>query len=268
MTAATSPVISLGFRTDLMLLTLQGSRVEERDGYRVVRTPANPTFHWGNFLLLPAPPAPGAAARWVDTFRRDFPDADHVALGVDGTDGTAGDPADLAAAELHVERGTVLTAASLRPPARPNTTATYRVADSDDDWAQALALNEAGNTDFEPTAYREFAARRLAGFRALQERGHGAWFGAFEDGRLRAGLGLFTDGRGLARYQTVGTHPDHRNRGLASGLVHAAAEHAAAHWSVTTLVIVADPDYVAIDLYRRLGFAGTETQIQLQIVPT
>ncbi|MFI6981408.1 GNAT family N-acetyltransferase [Embleya sp. NPDC050154] len=260
-------VTSLAYRTDLMLLTLQGSHVEERDDHLVVRTPANPTFHWGNYLLLAAPPAPGTAAGWIDTFRREFPDAAHVALGVDGTAGAAGDPTELAAAHLSVECSTVLTATSLRPPARPNTTATFRMADSDDDWAQALALSEAGNPGYAAGEYREFAARRLAGFRDLQARGHGAWFGAFEDGRLRAGLGLFTDGGGLARYQTVTTHPDHRNQGLATTLIHTAARHARTHWSADHLVIVADPAYLAIDLYRALGFSDTESQIQLDLVP-
>ncbi|MFI6586445.1 GNAT family N-acetyltransferase [Embleya sp. NPDC050493] len=260
-------VTSLAYRTDLMLLTLQGSHVEERDDYLVVRTPANPTFHWGNFLLLAAPPSPGTAAAWIDTFRREFPDAAHVTLGVDGTTGAAGDPTDLAAAGLSVERSTVLTATTLHAPARPNTTATVRIAETDDDWAQAVALSEATNPGFDPAAYREFVTRRVAGFRDLQARGHGAWFGAFEDDRLRAGLGLFTDAQGLARYQTVTTHPAHRNQGLASTLVHAAARHAQAHWSTETLVIVADPTYLAIDLYRALGFTDTETQIQLQTDP-
>ncbi|MFI1383938.1 GNAT family N-acetyltransferase [Embleya sp. NPDC020886] len=256
-------VTSLGFRTDLMLLTLQGSHIEERDGYLVVRTPANPTFHWGNFLLLAAPPAPGTAAAWIDTFRREFPDATHVALGVDGTTGAAGDPTDLAAAGLAAERSTVLTATTLNAPPRPNTTATFRMAESDDDWAQAVALTEATNPGYAPAAYREFATHRLAGFRNLQARGHGAWFGAFEDNRLRAGLGLFTDGHGLARYQTVTTHPAHRNQGLATTLVHTAARHAQSHWSAETLVIVADPTYLAINLYRALAFTDTESQVQL-----
>ncbi|MGC0422110.1 GNAT family N-acetyltransferase [Embleya sp. AB8] len=261
-------VTSLGFRTDLMLLALHGSDIERRDGYLVVRTPTNPTFHWGNYLLLAAPPAPGGAAGWVDTFRREFPDASHVALGVDGTDGATGDPDDLAAAQLDIERSTVLTAEALDPPPRPNTTATFRIAESDADWAQALALSEATNPGADPAAYREFARARLAGLRDLQSRGHGAWFGAFQDGELRAGLGLFTNGQGLARYQTVTTHPTHRNQGLATTLVHTAAQHARAHWQVSTLVIVADPTYLAINLYKSLGFEGSETQIQLQTTPT
>ena len=87
-------IVSLGYRTDLMLLGLQGSVTEQRAGYQVIRTPANPTFHWGNFLLLDGPPAPGTVSSWMDAFAREFPGAEHVAIGVDGTGGEAGDEAE------------------------------------------------------------------------------------------------------------------------------------------------------------------------------
>src|SRR5438128_354895 len=80
-------------------------------------------------------------------------------------------------------------------------------------------------------------------------------------------LGIVTDGRGLARYQAVETHPEHRRQGLARALVLAAGELATDRFGVGTLVIVADPGYVAIDLYRNLGFVDRETQVQLQRAP-
>ena len=43
---------SLGFRTDLRLLEMTGSEIEDRGTHLVIRTPANPTYFWGNFLLL------------------------------------------------------------------------------------------------------------------------------------------------------------------------------------------------------------------------
>jgi predicted GNAT family acetyltransferase len=101
----------------------------------------------------------------------------------------------------------------------------------------------------------------------LQERGHGGWFGAFVGERMVAGLGLFDDGSGVARYQSVVTHPDFRGRGLAGALVRFAGVRALSNRAVTTLVIAADPGDAAIRLYRSLGFAGTETQVQLTAVP-
>ena len=57
---------------------------------------------------------------------------------------------------------------------------------------------------------------QIAASRALCESGSGRWFGAFEDGALRAALGIVADGDGLARYQMVETHPEARRRGLAT----------------------------------------------------
>ncbi len=62
------------------------------------------------------------------------------------------------------------------------------------------------------------------------------------------------------------THPDARRRGLASALVHHAGRSALGN-GVTTLVIVADPGYHAIGIYRALGFVETETQVQLTRPP-
>jgi ribosomal protein S18 acetylase RimI-like enzyme len=256
--------MSLGYRTDLMLLELQGSLIEQRAGYQVVHTPANPTFHWGNFLLLGGPPAPGTVPSWLNTFAHEFPDAEHVAIGIDGTGGDAGDQAELAAAGLEVERNTVLTTAATTPPPRPNEVAQFRVLDSDADWDAALDLQEAVHFYSGPDGWQGFNGRRLQAMRQLQVRGFGAWFGAFLAGRMVSGLGVFGDGSGIARFQNVDTHPAHRNRGLAGTLVHKASQYATQEMAAQTLVIVADQVGVAIRIYRSVGFRDAETQVQVQ----
>src|SRR5215471_4600411 len=154
--------VSLGYRTDLMLLGLQGSVIEQRAGYQVVRTPTNPTFYWGNFLVLGGPPAPGTVSSWISTFAREFPGAEHVALGVDSTDGAAGDQPELAAAGLAVERNTVLAAGTTDPPPHPNETAQFRMLDRDADWLAALELQEAVYPDGEPEGWEHgLRARRV-----------------------------------------------------------------------------------------------------------
>jgi ribosomal protein S18 acetylase RimI-like enzyme len=256
-------ISSLGFRSDLMLLSLQGSDIEQRDGYLVVRTPTNPTFHWGNFILLEDAPETGSVRRWIDVFRSEFPNASHLAIGVDGTSGDAGRPDELAAEHLEVGHNTVLSAAVIRPPARLNRDAVFRMLDATDDadWEAALALQEANFPSLGDGG--EFARRRLSGHRELQRRGCGGWFGAFLGDRMVSGLGLFGDDSGLVRYQNVDTHPEFRNRGLAGSLVLVAGRYAFEQLHATSLVIVADPEYTAITLYRELGFDGTETQLQL-----
>jgi hypothetical protein len=82
---------SLGYRTDLALLRLGGTQIEDRGDYLVIRSPHNPTHWWGNFLLLAQVPAAGASESWLDRFVAEFPEAEHVALGFNGKGGSVAD---------------------------------------------------------------------------------------------------------------------------------------------------------------------------------
>jgi GNAT superfamily N-acetyltransferase len=251
---------SLGFRTDLTIRALEGSLVEARGDHLVIRTPHNPTFWWGNFLLIPELKA-GQAAGWLERFAVEFPGAGHTAIGVDSTRSAAIDPAELIASGLEFSSNTVLTASELGPPARPNTEAVCRALDGDDDWRQSWRLREAVSEGM-PGSEPEFLRAKLNAERAMTDKGHGSWFGAFLDGELAAQLGVVPDpATGLARYQSVETHPDTRRRGLAGTLVWHAGRAALATGQVKTLVIVAEPTADAIRIYRSAGFAETQDQL-------
>ena len=258
-------VTCLAFQTDLRVLALGGSEVEHRDRHFVVRTPANPTYFWGNFVLFADPVRAGEVRERLALFAAELPGAAHVAWGIDTVDGTAGAEDELVEAGFHVGRDTVLTATTLRRPPRA-ISAELRPLTGDADWAQALALHVACADPADVHVTEEFLTARVQAGRALCEAGCATWFGAFDDGTLVSALGIVSDGLGLARFQAVETHPDARRRGLASALVHRAGEAALAR-GATTLVIVADPEYHAIGIYRALGFAGSETQVQLTRVP-
>lgn len=262
------PLRSLGFRTDVMLLRMQGSQIEDRGDRVVVRTPTNPDFYWGNFIVFPQPPTTAEAAVWLDEFAAEVPGAKHVAIGIDGTDGSTGDIGSLLAAGCTLELGTVMTAtaATLQAPPRPHADAVCRPLADDADWEQAVALWAANNDSQEATAYQAFARTRLTSYREIQSRGQGTWFGAFVDGLLLSSLGIFAED-GVGRYQHVDTHPDHRGQGLAGTLVHRAGQHALDEMGVSTLVMVADPAYLAVRVYRSVGFRDQETQVQLQRSP-
>jgi len=91
----------------------------------------------------------------------------------------------------------------------------------------------------------------------LVDAGAGAWFGAFEEGRLVADLGIFARS-GVGRFQAVETHPDARGRGIASAMVAHAGRFAVDRLRASRLVILADPAEDAIRLYRRRGFEELE----------
>jgi ribosomal protein S18 acetylase RimI-like enzyme len=253
---------SLAFRTDLALLAQSGSTVEARDGYLLVRTPDNPTFYWGNFLLLRE--APEAAGPWLAHFEQELPDVRHRAFGLDVPDANPAALAPFIAAGLSVEGSAVLTTTG-PVEARP-VDAEVRPLGGDDDWAQRVELAQAVYDEGRPPS--EFVVRRAAAERRRCEAGHGAWWGAFEGGRLLSACGIFAASPGLARYQDVETHPDGRRRGLAGAVVAAAGRHARESLEARTLVIVADPEYDAYRLYESLGFTRSETQVGAELAPT
>ena len=261
-------ITSLGYRTDLALLRLGGTEVEDHGDHLVVRSPHNPAHWWGNFLLLYGVPPQQQSELWIDRFHARFPEAEHIAIGFDGSTGAVEDLAGFTAAGLSAEAQAVMTATSVHEPPRPNREATYRQLTSDEDWKASVQLRvDCNDQDVDPGYFHRFAEAKAATNRALVEKGHGGWFGAFVDGRLVAQMGLYAASPGLARFQSVETHPDFRGRGLAGTLVHHVSGYGFDELGAHTLVMVADPDYLAIRVYRAVGFTDTERQLQAERPP-
>ena len=260
-------VRSLGFRTDLALLERAGSAIEDCGDHLVVRSPSNPTFYWGNFLLLDHVPAADRVDAWLDRFEAALPAARHRSFGFDAPHASAADLAAFADRGLEVDTSTVMTATSVHPPAHPNDAATSRTLEGDADWTGSVELTLACNDEYEPVSHRTFVERRAASNRAVVEAGHGAWFGAFLEGTLVSQMGLVMAGPSLARFQLVETHPDVRGRGLAGTLVHHVSRYGLDTLGAETLVMVADPEYLAIRLYRSVGFSDSESQLQAERKP-
>jgi GNAT superfamily N-acetyltransferase len=254
-------VRSLGFATDLMVRRIGGSEVIDAGDHLVVRTATNPSFWWGNFVLVSGPSSLEAG---LDAFRETFPTAEHVAIGVDGTDGAI--PPSAASLGMEPDVSSVLAAVSNRLAAPPPVEAQVRVMADDDDWEQLMELRMAEALSEGPAAAsgHEFQLARVAEARTLSEEGHAALIGAFVGDRLVSSLGVVSDGSGLARYQHVLTAAEYRRRGFAGRLVVEGAEVAGERWHATEMVIVADPEGPAIELYRSLGFIEVEWQVQLQ----
>ena len=255
-------VTSLAFRTDLALLTASGSVVEDRDTHLVVRSPDNPSYFWGNFLLLARPPVPGGEREVVGAFHTEFPQADHVSIGIDTAELTDRARAAFEAAGLRVDVATVLTASFLQAPQEVE--AEVRPIAGDEEWEARARLAQQLYPQTSPDTFMAFARQKNAQERRLVDAGRGRRFGAFVEGRLVSTAGAFVTEDGVARFQSVETHPEHRRRGLAAAVVHAAGQHAIDELGVRTLVIVADTDGEAIGIYRRLGFTDSERQLMLE----
>lgn len=247
---------SLGLRTDLMVME-DNSVLEDRGAYLILRTPAEPTFWYGNCLIY-RQPAP--VAEMVAQFRAAFPDARHICLCFD-TDAPGPGAEDLAALGLKVEKDDVLTAHG--PLANAPVPEGYAIRPIGEDWDQLVAaqhrigLEEHG----EGGDHLAYVTKRFDRLRLQIAAGKGQWFGAFRGDELAADLGIMVGG-GLARYQSVETLPEHRRRGLCAALVgHAGRWARAGAAPDLPLVIVAEAGGDAGRVYRRCGFSLTEQTV-------
>jgi hypothetical protein len=257
---------SLGYRTDLFVCAFDGI-VEDRGRYIVVRTPSNPGFWWGNYLLYPDAPGARAAERghdgsWLDDHARELPNISATLLAWDRPDGTRGEVEPFLSDGFELDEGKILTATSAdlqRAPRHASDVEVIPLRD-DADWSgaeraltNAFAANRSGTLE----DLRDFVVRQCARYRAMQERALGQWYGARVDGEIAAALGVVRD-RELGRFQLVGTDPRFAGRGVCSTLVHDAAQLTLARPEIATLVMAADAHYHAAKVYESVGFRPTE----------
>jgi ribosomal protein S18 acetylase RimI-like enzyme len=261
---------SLVFATDIDVLAIDRT-VIPRDDYLVVRSPSNPAFWYGNFLLFDEPPATGDRIRWEQLFGHEFADEPRVRHRTfawdrsDGETGAAGEQFARHGYDLESNVGLVATPDALAPHPRANREVEVRPLDparggpDEPLWRAVVELQVTGRDErIEEPDSREFCRIRQDELRTLFVAGRGAWYVALSpDGELAAFCGIVATGdRG--RFQAVETALAHRRRGICSRLVVDAAAHAASSHSLSAFVIVAGAGYHALGLYESLGFERRE----------
>jgi ribosomal protein S18 acetylase RimI-like enzyme len=251
---------SLGYRTDLIFPAFEGEIID-RGHYVVVRTPSNPTFYWGNFLLFARPPQEGDFQTWRNLFAREIgapPEVEHQAFGWDSPDGGHGFLEPFIQAGFEANHDVVLAADAPHAPPRPSQSVSIRALASDAEWLQAIDLQvTCRDAAHKMPGYREFRERSMERYRKMSVKGLGFWYGAFIADRLVADLGIFRD-KDLGRYQSVETHPDFRRQGIAGTMIYEAGRHAMTRYGLRQLVMIAEQDSDPARLYQSLGFAPLE----------
>jgi RimJ/RimL family protein N-acetyltransferase len=263
-----------GWRSAFILHRFDGVVLQRAD-CTVVRTPSNPLYYWGNFLLLPEAPRNGDLARWRARFDEEItalqPASLHVAIGIDRQALPEPLPGWLADGFEIIEDAVLrLEPAWLRPPPRPaRGRIEFRALDLARELEAAVALQCEDDHGLDPAGFAEHRRRQMARYAAMAERGQAAWFGVWCDGVLAADCGLMRDSPGsgapaMGRFQHVSTHPAWRRRGLCSALVHAVSAWGSRHWGVQELLMCADPHDVAIGIYESLGYRRMASEWRLQ----
>ena len=242
--------------------------VSDHGDHLVVRTPASPGYYWGNFLLYGRLATDADFGPWMQRFEEAIvapapaPRIGHRAFGMAARADRYELPPSWAAAGFTAYKHTTLTlqrGGLVPPPREPVPGFTLRPLNLPEEGELVVELDMACNDDgYEPAGHRRFRLSQMARYAAMDHAGMGRWWGVLQEGRVVASLGLFgQDGTG--RFQHVQTHPDYRRRGLCRALVHAASRHGLQRMAWQQLVICADPDDVAIGIYRSVGFGDHDS---------
>ncbi|MCC6811928.1 MAG: GNAT family N-acetyltransferase [Deltaproteobacteria bacterium] len=260
-------VRSRSHSSDMAVARFDGE-VHDRGDYVVVRTDANPSFFWGNFLVFPRAPMAGDAERWLAVHEREFPPAPGRAtiLSWDELDGRLGDDADFLAQGFHRDLGVCLRATRLHKGPKHNADVSVRALASDADWTAATAALIAAFADGTRApveTQRAFVVKQMRRYRAMQDAGWGRWFGAFIGPRAAGCAGLVQQGQ-VGRFQLVGTDPAFARNGVCSTLLHEMGAQSVAD----ELIIVAGAEYHARAVYESVGFEVCETLATLMKIPT
>ena len=267
--------LGLGWQSHLLACRF-GAEIAERDDCIVLRSPRNPTYYWGNCLILPAAPRDDDLAHWLARFDEEIarpqPESRHRAFGVNAAAIDSALPAWRAAGIDEFDEMAVLTleASGLapQPTVRETPGLVLRALSLPDELDLAVEAQVAARDEsFDAEGYRVFSRGVMRRMAAMQSLGAAGWFGAVVDGVLAADCGLVHDGR-LGRFQFVETQSAWRRRGLCRALIDHVCRHAFDTLRLQSLVMCADPHDVAIGIYRSVGFVQAETHWCLQGRPS
>ena len=251
---------SLSRQTDLMFSHFDGE-VQDRGDYIVVKTPNNPGYHWGNYIIFSNPPQSGDFEKWQEIYRSEFTYYDsfkHMTFTWNQNNEVRPNFDPFLNAGFKLDRAKVLAAQKVNPPPKLNHFIEVRVIQTSAEWEQAIQLQVATRDRcFDEKGYEVFKRRQFNTYQAMSKAGFGNWFGAFLENHLVGDLGIFHQG-GIGRFQNVETHPNYRRQGICGTLVYKSAQIALQTLDVTTLVMEADADYHAAGIYESVGFRPTE----------
>ena len=246
-------MISPGWKTDLSILEMSGSIIEDFGDHLVVRTPRNPNYHWGNCILVTAPESAADADKWIQRYNHVFPQNQWLSIGLPEM------PTD---SDEWIRHGATLTqfdvlSAATLPMQQPLETGYTARMFQEQDWKTlterelAEALSEGG---YKPEVIESFVLETNSSRKQMVDSGKAAWFGVFFDGEMVSNLGIVVCGE-TGRYQSVETNSNHRRKGLASHLLGLAAswsqEQGCRDW-----VLVTEETNDAGRVYRLAGFSS------------
>lgn len=252
---------SIALRSDFLSMTGVSTLTPHAQGI-VMRTPTEPSYWCGNVVIKQDHVIEAAAD--IAFFKAQFPECAHVKVLWDVPCPQVADLVGKFPEGYEVDSYDVLTLDGSVGAASLPDGIVLRVLQGDADWAASVALAReiAVEEGHNIAIHTPYVRRRYEVRRAQVADGLGAWFGAFDGDLLVAHMGMFHDDA-IARYQAVETRASHRRRGICTALLAHVSAWTEARAPSAVQVIVAEADSDAGRLYRRQGFAPTETLVEV-----
>lgn len=225
---------------------------EDHGPVGAIRTRSNPTYRWGNCLVLPEPPTPAALPLLEALHSALFAalPAPCPALYWPGDTPNAALVDALKTRGYLVEDEAPLRAPlnGLPPPKLPSGVTIEPVRTSAQ-WADLVGFRLA----LYPELPVDFMLHRLASAWESAQCIDGDCWTLRKGGTVIGSMGLFWRD-GLARYQDVDVRADHHGQGLGRVMFQTVRAHSEAAGAFDQQVIVADRGTLAHAWYQRMGF--------------
>jgi len=215
--------------------------------------------------VIAAPVTPATLETWAATFAQEFAGAGvcHVRLEWTGPDPDPAERAAYAAAGYEFQTSLCMVLEPPPPVPAPALAALEVRSFGPADQEAMRAFLHACHPDW-GVGFMNFTVGNM---RLRQGVVEGDWWLGLLDGQIAGSMGLYFDGA-LGRFQLVDTHPAYRRRGVARTLLQGLIRTGLARPATRRLVISADRDYFAADLYAACGFRTVHTQYELFKPPT
>jgi hypothetical protein len=197
---------SLGYRSDLFFTKFDGEALD-RGSYLVVKTPINPNYFWGNLLIFDRSPRQGDLEKWIALFEKEFNDPRiyHLTFAWDSPQGDVGHLSEFLENGFRLEKGVVLTAQNVHRPKKFHPSVVVKPIENDREWEDSIQVQIAcGDKTLSRRQWEGFYRSQMDRYRKMVKSGLGLWFGAFVNGKIIGGLGIFTDGQHPSRLSTAG----------------------------------------------------------------
>jgi len=250
------------FLSDFNLLG-SNSTIIDKGSFMVIKTKDNPTYMGGNFLLLKTPPKNSEKNKIEKLFKENFESdvvKSHIAFSWEK------EPSDLSDFMTNGYEYITHSVLTMKPsdfilPSKTNSEITIELIDTPSKWGKWI-LNEIDERpeSISKSDFTAFIKNRARFFKEQSRKGNGEFYGAFLENRLVGSVGFFIYNR-VGRFQIVRTINEFRRKYICNSLLKFILLENAS--KIDTAVIVTDKNYVALNLYKKLGFKETHIQYEL-----